>query len=405
MPKYIPQFDFLRGVAVLLVMLFHASHDVQSFPMAVYISFGWAGVDLFFVLSGFLITGILFDTRDQKGYFANFYARRILRIWPLYLALLGVMFLAVPAIAPHWGAAAMGSAKPAWAFLLFVQNLAIGHVVTGPLSATWSLAVEEQFYFAWPLVIWLLPRKAIMRLAAALIVGSPLLRLGLLLGHAHFSMYYNTLTRLDGLAVGSFLAIWLRDTEAATVKRWAVAMLPAALIAAILLDQAWIRYSAVAVASGAIVCLSFFMIPRNRFVQFTGRISYGLYLTHLAAFGLATKPELRRHYPHSPAFNDGAYLIAGLVMSYAIASLSWFLFESQILRAKKWFGSSSEPARKERSPDFALPTPAPDQPGVVGSNLSGNFAPGAVAGVMQLENEMSIGGASDGTATPVAVLG
>jgi peptidoglycan/LPS O-acetylase OafA/YrhL len=79
-PKYIPQFDHLRGIAVLLVMLFHASHHVQAFPMAQYIFFGWTGVDLFFVLSGFLITGILLDTRDQEGYFANFYAQRILRI-------------------------------------------------------------------------------------------------------------------------------------------------------------------------------------------------------------------------------------------------------------------------------------------------------------------------------------
>src|ERR1700677_347608 len=218
-PRHIPQFDFLRGVAVLMVMLFHASHDVHSFPMARYVSFGWAGVDLFFVLSGFLITGILFETRDQKGYFINFYARRILRIWPLYYALLGMMFVAVPLLTPRWNAAAMGNARPAWAFVLFVQNLAVGHLITGPLSPTWSLAIEEQFYFVWPLLIWLLPRKSVQRLAAALIICSPLLRLGLMLGHVQISIYYNTLTPLDGLDGGSFLAIWLRDADAATVKR------------------------------------------------------------------------------------------------------------------------------------------------------------------------------------------
>jgi peptidoglycan/LPS O-acetylase OafA/YrhL len=375
-PKHIPQFDFLRGIAVLMVMLFHASHDVQSFPMARYVSFGWAGVDLFFVLSGFLITGILFETRDQKGYFINFYARRILRIWPLYYALLGMMFVAVPVLLPRWNAAAMGNARPAWAFVLFVQNLAVGHLITGPLGPTWSLAIEEQFYFAWPLLIWLLPRKTVQRLAAALIVCSPLLRLGLLLGHVQISMYYNTLTRLDGLAVGSFLAIWLRDADAATVKRWALAALPIALAGAILLEKPWIRYSAVSIAAGTIVCLSFFLTYRSRFVLFTGRISYGLYLMHMAVFGLATKPELRRHYPHSPILNDVAYLAVGTLLTYGFASMSWFLFESQILRAKKWFTSS----------------PAGNRAVAPGCGTSVGVASAAGANTVQLETEVSLGG-------------
>lgn len=341
-PKHIPQFDYLRGVAVLLVMLFHASHDVQSFPMASYTAFGWAGVDLFFVLSGFLITGILLDTRDRTRYFTNFYARRVLRIWPLYFALLGVMFLAVRLLVPRWGESAMQNAKPAWAFVLFLQNLVIGPRLTGPLGPTWSLAIEEQFYFVWPLLIYIVSRKAMQRIAAAIVICSPLLRLGLGIGHAHISLYYNTLTRLDGLAVGSFLAIWLRDAEAGTVKRWALAVLPISLACAVFLTKSWIDYSMIAIASGAIVSLSFFFTFKNRFVLYTGRISYGLYLIHMAAFGVATKPELRRYYPRSPVLNDVTYLIVGAVLTYAIASLSWFLFESQILRAKRWFSSPHE---------------------------------------------------------------
>jgi peptidoglycan/LPS O-acetylase OafA/YrhL len=375
-PKYIPQFDFLRGVAVLMVMLFHASHDVQSFPMAQYVSFGWGGVDLFFVLSGFLITGILLETRDQKGYFINFYARRILRIWPLYYALLGIMFVAIPVLLPRWNAAAMGNAKPAWAFALFVQNLAIGHLITGPLSPTWSLAIEEQFYFVWPLLIWLLPRKSIQRLAIALIVCSPLLRLGLVLGHVHVAMYYNTFTRLDGLAVGSFLAIWLPVADPAKVKRWALVALPIAVAAIILMEQPWIRCSSISIAAGATVCLSFFLTLRNRFVRFTGRISYGLYLMHMAVFGMATKPELRRHYPHSPVLNDAAYLAVGLVLTYGFASLSWFLFESQILRAKKWFTSSPADERAV----------APDCGTSVGLSSAANTS------TVQLGTEVSLGG-------------
>jgi peptidoglycan/LPS O-acetylase OafA/YrhL len=360
LPKYIPQFDYLRGVAVLVVMLFHASHDVQSFPMARFVEFGWTGVDLFFVLSGFLITGILLNTREQRGYFTNFYARRILRIWPLYFALLGVMFIAVPLLFPRWSATAMGNARPAWPFVLFIQNLAIPHAITGPLSATWSLAIEEQFYFAWPLLIFLLPRRAIQWLAVAIVVCSPLLRLGITLTHPHVSMYFNTFTRLDGLAVGSFLAIWLPEAKAGTVKRWALAALPIALISAVLIDHTWIRYSAIAIAAGSIVSLSFFVTFNNRFLRYTGRISYGLYLLHLATFGLATKPELRRHYPHAPAWNDIAYLAVGLAVSYGLASLSWFLFESQILRAKKWF--HGEPARDQPNLNAAQPSLPTEQP-------------------------------------------
>jgi len=371
-PKHIQQFDYLRGLAVLLVMLFHASHDVHSFPMAKYVSFGWAGVDLFFVLSGFLITGILFETRDRDGHFTNFYARRVLRIWPLYFALLGAMFLAVPLLVPRWGEAAMQNARPAWAFVLFLQNLVIGPRLTGPLGPTWSLAIEEQFYFVWPLLVWLFSRKAIQRLAAIIIVCSPLMRLGLELGHVHISLYYNTLTRLDGLAVGSFLAIWLRDAKATTVKRWALAVLPVSLAGAVFLNRSWIDYSMIAIASGAIVSLSFFFALKNRFVLFSGRISYGLYLIHMAVFGVATKPELRRHYPHSPVLNDVTYLALGSVLTYATASLSWFLFESQILRAKSWFGSSP-------GTEITLPHCSVD---------SEELVPTTNASTMQLDNQL-----------------
>jgi len=375
-PKHIPQFDYLRGVAVLLVMLFHASHDVLSFPMANYTSFGWAGVDLFFVLSGFLITGILLETRDRSRYFTNFYARRVLRIWPLYFALLGVMFLAVPLLVPRWGEAAMRNAKPAWSFVLFLQNLILGPRLTGPLGPTWSLAIEEQFYFVWPLLIWLFSRMAIQRLAAIIIVCSPLLRLGIELGHAHISLYYNTLTRLDGLAVGSFLAIWLRDAETITVKRWALAVLPISVAGAIFLDKSWIDYSMIAIASGAIVSLSFFFTFTNRFVLFTGRISYGLYLVHMAVFGMATKPELRRHYPNSPVMNDLTYLAVGSVLTYAVALISWFFFESRILRAKSWFASSP---KSETAVAHLLGNPE-------GIALATNTSP------MQLEDELAVRG-------------
>lgn len=339
-PKFIPQFDHLRAVAVLLVMLFHASHHVNSFPMSDWFSFGWVGVDLFFVLSGFLITRILLDTRRYPNYFLNFYARRILRIWPLYFALLALMFLVMPRIAPHWSAEAMKHAHPGWAFVLFVQNLTSGHDLTGPLSVTWSLAIEEQFYLVWPLMVWMLPERRVRQLALAIVLVSPIVRLSFAAADPSASVYYHTLTRLDGLALGSFLACWLPEAETARVQRAALVVLPAALVAAIVFTAKWVQFSAIALVVGAVVCLSLFVPLRNQFLAYTGRISYALYLVHSALFGLATKTELRRFYPSDPLLNDMAYLAVGTSLAYGVATLSWFTLEKPILRAKAFFGDA-----------------------------------------------------------------
>src|SRR5436190_13792164 len=98
--KKIPQLDAVRGVAILLVILHNQSSVFPSLHLERLFANGWMGVDLFFVLSGFLITGILVDTRQSEGYFKNFYARRCLRIWPLYYALLFFMFVIVPRLSP-----------------------------------------------------------------------------------------------------------------------------------------------------------------------------------------------------------------------------------------------------------------------------------------------------------------
>lgn len=348
LPKFIPQFDHLRAFAVLLVMLFHASHHVKSFPMSDWFSFGWVGVDLFFVLSGFLITRILLDTRQNPNYFLNFYARRVLRIWPLYFALLAMMFLVMPRIAPHWSAEAMKHAHPGWAFVLFVQNLTSGHDLTGPLSVTWSLAIEEQFYLVWPLLVWLLPERWIRHFALLIVVLSPAVRIIFAAASPSASIYFNTLTRLDGLALGSLLACWLPQAEPTHVKRIALAVLPVAFAVAILDPAKWIQFSAIAFVAGAVVCLSLFVPLRNRFLTYTGRISYGLYLVHSALFGLATKTELRRFYSSNPLLNDVVYLLVGTALAYFVATVSWFAFEKPILRAKKFFGDMPR-TRRSRS--------------------------------------------------------
>ncbi len=339
-PKFIPQIDYLRGVAVLAVMLYHGSRNVHSFDMARYCSFGWVGVDLFFVLSGFLITGILLNTRDSSNYFQSFYVRRILRIWPLYFALLGTMLVVLPRVLPSEGAVATSTARPVLAFLFFVQNLAVSHQILGPLGVTWSLAIEEQYYFVWPLLVWVLPRRSIKWISIGIILASPAVRLFLHLSGVHMDMYTNTFTRLDGLAVGSFLAVWLRNADPVFVRRIALILLPVCAAASIAVQSEWIQYSFIALMFGSVLCLSLSLKLDNRLIRYTGQISYGLYLLHLIAFDLARHEHLRRWYP-SGFYNDLAYLLVGFLLCYAFASASWYLLESRCLLLKDRFSTTA----------------------------------------------------------------
>src|ERR1700730_17638830 len=141
LPRYIPQLDVLRGLAVLDVMLYHAADIVPSLHLTPIFRLGYTGVDLFFVLSGFLITGILVTTKDNEGYFLNFYARRALRIWPLYYTLLLFTFAVLPAIQPHLKASIFGRSYPWQSFPFFLQNSFLKNAAFDTLRVTWSLAI------------------------------------------------------------------------------------------------------------------------------------------------------------------------------------------------------------------------------------------------------------------------
>src|SRR5580704_4462995 len=140
--RRLSQLDGVRGIAILLVIL-HNTVPLAAFHLSVLSTYGWMGVDLFFVLSGLLITGILLDTKESDGYFRNFYARRCLRIWPLYYSLLLFMFVIVPILRPSEGHAVFEArSSPWWAYPIFLQNFLIPMptMATGPLGVMWSLA-------------------------------------------------------------------------------------------------------------------------------------------------------------------------------------------------------------------------------------------------------------------------
>src|SRR5206468_10157147 len=248
MQQKIPQLDGIRGVAILVVII----HNSGKFPRL--FANGWMGVDLFFVLSGFLITGILLDTKESEGYFKNFYIRRCLRIWPLYYSLLVLMFVLVPLLRPSEAHIVFEKSSPWWAYPLFLQNflIPISTNAAGPLAITWSLAIEEQFYLVWAVVVRYCSSGQVGRIAIAVICLSPALRFYLSLHHVH--LYTNVFSRLDGLMAGSLLALAVRSEEflpSRFVKLAWISLFIAAPLAFVTaaVNASWVVFSFTALAS------------------------------------------------------------------------------------------------------------------------------------------------------------
>lgn len=349
--KKIPQLDAVRGVAVLLVLL----HNTNIYPclhLGLISDNGWMGVDLFFVLSGFLITGILLDAKQSDCYFRNFYARRCLRIWPLYYSALLFMFVIVPLLRPAETLAVFGPrSSPWWAYLFFLQNflVSIPSSATGLLGVTWSLAVEEQFYLAWPLVVRFCTESQLRKIAIAVICISPALRFYLSLHHVN--IYSNTFCRLDGLMAGALLAIAIRSGSFLPSKlvpqAWILFLVSVPLALVIETFHArWIGFSIIAAASVSFIYLALFSTQRwmralltNPFLVYTGTVSYGVYLLEKIPLDAARIFHLDLH--------PFLALPITTLATYALASLSWRLLEKPLLGLKRFF---------ESTPDSEAPT-------------------------------------------------
>jgi peptidoglycan/LPS O-acetylase OafA/YrhL len=339
--KKIPQLDAVRGLAVLMVLL-HNTGRYPSLHLGLIADNGWMGVDLFFVLSGFLITGILVNTKNSEGYFKKFYARRCLRIWPLYYSALLFMFVIVPLLRPSEAHTVFEArSSPWWAYPFFLQNflVPIPTMATGLLGVTWSLAVEEQFYLVWPLVVSFCNESQLRKIAIAIICVSPVLRFYLSLHQV--DIYSNTFCRLDGLMAGALLALIVRSSSFLptrfVTRAWIALLVAAPLAVAIArLNAQWIIFSLTAVASAAFVYLALFSTQRwlqailtNRFLVYTGTISYGIYLLQKIPLDAAKAFHLDQH----PFLT----LPITVAATYAMAALSWNLLEKPFLRLKKFF--------------------------------------------------------------------
>lgn len=373
--------DGLRGVAILMVMLHHSTHFRQttSFdgPFLSLLAFCWTGVDLFFVLSGFLITGILLDTRDGERYFTNFYARRILRIFPLYYLVLLLAFFVLPmfpaifavltgqvGVPPEEQVAALAAQAdvPQWPYWLYVSNFSIADRgwAHGVADISWSLSIEEQFYLVWPLLIWLFAPRRIAWLCTAIFVAEVFARAYARTSDvAALPLYVITWFRLDGLVIGALLAIALRRGIMPDLDRLVPAVVTVAvaglIVCAVQGGHPWwwnrrmqqFGYSLIAVTAGAMLVSAInrpadSLWPRMLsagWLRAFGKYSYCLYLIHVPVMRAIREYVFNpwEHAALSPFTGQMLFYFAATAPAFALAWLSWRLFEAPILSLKAWF--------------------------------------------------------------------
>jgi peptidoglycan/LPS O-acetylase OafA/YrhL len=355
----IPELDGLRGLAILLVLIWHygPSRRIPEDPLLFYLVkpfiYGWSGVDLFFVLSGFLIGGILLDNRDASNYYRIFYTRRTCRIFPPYYAWL-LVFFTLPLL---WPAATIAAGwlfqapLPIVTYASYTQNIAmVGRGGFGPewLGITWSLAVEEQFYLVLPLLVRRVAPHRLPHTLLLLIGLAPLLRIALqnsaFLTHGGFAGYVLMPCRADALLLGALCAYGCRQERFwEFIRRQHTGLHVALAVAGV--SVWWSLRSlgdAIGLSALAIMyCLLLMIVltvPEGRFARLTrlrwlrwlGGVSYGVYLVHQGVTGLAHGLILGR----SPGLRDMADVLVtflALVITLVVAQLSWTLYERPLV--------------------------------------------------------------------------
>lgn len=371
--KIIPALDGVRGLAILLVL----AHNLNPFEggrrlidrFAEFDSnFGWVGVQLFFVLSGYLITAILLDTRGAPGYYRAFWGRRVLRIFPLYYGVLLVGLVIVPALglAPERLLADREHRIWLWTYLVnWTEPLGAG---VAAFPHFWSLAVEEQFYLGWPVVVSRTTPRRLLQVVAVLVVVAFASRLGLwIAGFGHAGPYMFTICRMDALALGGAVAALLRIPEyraAAVRRRGAIALAMTGVFVlgfivtrgyprASFLDQT-IGYTILALTFAALVLLVVLdherghgrlgAIFENAVLRSFGKYSYAIYLFHQPLNQMIGAPLLHRLKPHGAGIKAGClYLVAVTAASYALALLSYHGYEKHFLALKRYFVPGRQP--------------------------------------------------------------
>jgi peptidoglycan/LPS O-acetylase OafA/YrhL len=373
---HLPALDGVRGLAILVVLLFHFVVPTSPTTLADrtitwLFSYGALGVDLFFVLSGFLITGILYESRNDGDYFKKFFMRRVLRIFPLYYGVLAVVFFVVPVIPALQGTEIAGLREhQAWAWLYGVNVYLAIHDgwALSYIEHFWSLAVEEHFYLFWPFAVRLLAgnSRGLLAFSLSVALASFLARIvASLMGAGHVAITVLTPFQLDALAMGAFLAVYIRKPGGEAAARHAILPLAAAGVAMFLL-QFGVRHfglagdAALSFRSGAFHLLfaalllkAIYAQPDSLWSRFfrsgpmvaLGKYSYGLYVYHhFFSYYFVTHATDRQLEAlvgsHIAAL--AIQTIAGMTASMAIAWLSFEFFEKQFLKLKRFWPSNRD---------------------------------------------------------------
>lgn len=394
---HVPAIDALRGLAILIVMFHHFTPAISGGAMTrrflEVAHTGWLGVDLFFVLSGFLITSILLRTRNNEDYFRNFYGRRTLRIFPIYYLTLTLLFVGIPlamrlpilsqVVAEVFGPIVKqlpGLIRDQGWLWLYGTNFKIAAEGErwGAVNHFWSLAVEEHFYMVWPLVVWLASRQTLLRICVALMIAAPMMRAGVMLaGLDPVIAYVLTPCRLDSLACGGLVAALILEPNGPRVwaRRLSWVCVPAILaIVAICLKYhrfdrrdlmtTVLGYSAVSLISVTIILqlsrlnksTRLHRVIANPVLQSFGKYSYGIYLLHpfFIPLSIAILPWT------TLATLTGSYLAAILIhaigaigIAWCVGWMSYHAFEKHFLKLKFLFDYRT--AAPAQTPSLRLP--------------------------------------------------
>jgi len=360
LPSYIPELQGLRGIAVLSVVFYHCHPRLEGTWVYSSSLWGWTGVNLFFVLSGFLITSILLEARWKPHYFRNFYGRRALRIWPVYVLVLAVCYLNAQWFVGSTTIDAIRTA-PWWAYVLFVQNL-FRLALPSSIGPTWSLAIEEQYYFLWAPLVRILRRPWMLgSFLATALIAAPLLRLT----HFDWITPTHTVTHIDGIAMGSLLALGLYTLPVSRRTWLAIGLIaiPTGFLAAATIagGTAFLDTALTTGFAGSVLAAiaSTTGVPGDRRepsgwsrgwrgarnpintllsrgpLAFYGRISYGLYMIHIMVFVYFGWFDARMDKYGIPG--NLAVVAFRLAASTALATALWYGFESRILKLKRYF--------------------------------------------------------------------
>jgi peptidoglycan/LPS O-acetylase OafA/YrhL len=354
--RHIPEFDGIRGMAVTLVIIAH------FFPfLGPTTDIGWISVDSFFVLSGYLITNILISSRHQKKYFRNFYARRVLRVFPVYYFLLIVTLFILPLVLRSLPAGYDYFLKNRIFYFAYLQNSLFqrdGWPPAWMLSHLWSLAIEEQFYILWPLFVFFLPNRWLLVVTSLMISISIALRFS---NPDILYAYFSTPTRIDAILVGCSLAILLLE-KPRVVEQIA---LPLFILILALVIIAFYRtywqlsyqnhhmkrwgYTVVDIGWAAllVICMSAAKkiswvgrMFRVRILTFLGKYSYGIYLYHMVLFFLLGE-WISMAWKWVGVRAEGIFNwpvgLTILTITLMISYLSYRFLETPFLRLKKYF--------------------------------------------------------------------